>query len=316
VTRIRPIVLGCFVRGGRELLVVRGFDDHKGEEFFRFPGGGIEFGETGVEALHREMREELQEDIHIRRYLGFLENVFTYLGKPHHEIVQVYLAAFTNAAAYQCETMGVAENYPGQTNPVACWLPIEDFRSGRRILYPAGIIGMLDGLNIEAGAPSFAAKPLAAPVLLSQPVAESLLAACPEAGARKFLVDHLLDKAQSLNGACYEFTDADVNRYVVSPAISLAAGKDCYRETCHYHTIKTEIYLGGFEGFAIWQSGHPETAIVRRDFEGVVIIPPLWCHFMQPKPVLLWTMQFPNPVGTDKHEVQMPSAISAQMRVA
>ena len=313
VTRIRPIALGCFIRAGQELLVVHGFDDHKQEEFFRFAGGGIEFGETGAEALQREIREELSQEIHNLRHVGFFENIFTYRGKPHHEMVQVYLAEFVNPDAYQRERMQVIENREAPDHSIASWLPIEDFRTGRRILYPAGVLETLDGSTALAGTKSPVVTSLSAPVLLRRQVAEALLAACPEAGARKFLVDHLIAGAENLTGACHEFTATDVSRYVLSPEISLAAARDHYPQSCHYHTIKTEIYLGSFSGLAIWQLGHPEPAVVRGDFEGVVIIPPGWCHLMKPKPMLAWTLQIPNPVGNDKHEVPMPPSIAAQM---
>jgi ADP-ribose pyrophosphatase YjhB (NUDIX family) len=313
MSRIRPISLACFVRNDEALLVMHGFDAHKSEVFFRFPGGGIELGETGAEAIQREIREELSEDIFIRRHLGYFENIFTYRGKPHHEIVQIFLTEFADPTAYHRSQMELTENYPGQRNPIASWLPIEDFLSRRRILYPAGILGALE----EVLSPARSAQPtiptLAAPVLVSKQAAQHLLAACHEAGARKFIVDHLIEGAEPMSGACYEFSTEDPHRYVVSQELSLAAGTEEYPETCHYHTVKTEIYLGGFHSFALWRLGHPETAIIRRDFDGVIIIPPLWCHLMRPKPALSWTIQIPNPVAKDKHDVPVPENLAAQL---
>jgi ADP-ribose pyrophosphatase YjhB (NUDIX family) len=306
---IRATVLGCFLRNGSELLVMHGYDAVKPEFFYRFLGGGIELGETGDAALHREIREELQQEIRIIRRVGFFENIFVYAGKPHHEIMQIFLAEFIDPAVYQQENFEVTENYEGQTNPIASWMAISEFRNGGKILYPVGVLEALDG----ALANNKHTSRLGAPVLLKERVAEQLLEVCAEKGARKFLVDHLIENAELLSGGCFEFKPEDVNRYVLSSEISLAVGNDLYPETCHYHAIKTEIYIGGFHSFAIWQDGNLESAIVRKDFEGVVVIPPGWRHLMKPKAQLLWTMQIPNPVGSDKYEVELPPDIAKEL---
>lgn len=306
---IRATALGCFLRNGNELLVMHGYDAVKPETFYRFLGGGIEFGETGEVALRREIREELQQEIRIIRHLGYFENIFVYAGKSHHEIIQIFLAEFIDPVVYWQKKFEVTKNYEGQTNPIASWMPVPDFRSGGKILYPAGVLNALDGA-LAKNPPS---PNLSAPILLQQRVAEQLLEDCAEKGARKFLVDHLIENAELLSGGCFEFSAEDVNRYVLSPEISLAVGNDQYPETCHYHTIKTEIYIGGFHSFAIWKNGNFDSAIVRKDFDGVIIIPPGWCHLMKPRAQLIWTMQIPNPVGSDKHEMELPPEIEKRI---
>ncbi len=86
---IRVIVVGV-ARKGEKILLMPGYDHEKKETFFRFIGGGVEFGETGDAALRREFREEFGLNVHDTSFLGTVENIFCYNGKPGHEIVLVY----------------------------------------------------------------------------------------------------------------------------------------------------------------------------------------------------------------------------------
>ncbi|KIY42177.1 NUDIX hydrolase [Pseudomonas sp. 10-1B] len=98
--RIRFLALCVFHHQGKILVNV--FDDPtSGQTLCRPLGGGIEFGELGVEAIAREIHEELGQPISNVRLLGTLESLFTYAGKPGHEIVQVYDARFDDASLYQ-----------------------------------------------------------------------------------------------------------------------------------------------------------------------------------------------------------------------
>ena len=82
---IETIARGVCVRDGK-LLVCRA----KGSPTCYLPGGHIEFGERGREALVREMKEETGLDAACGRFLGVVENSFVQHGKPHSEINLVY----------------------------------------------------------------------------------------------------------------------------------------------------------------------------------------------------------------------------------
>src|SRR5262245_12155482 len=75
------------------------------EQFWTFPGGRAEFGETADETLRREMREELGVEVEVIRPLWFVENFFTYSGKRYHEIALYFLMRLPNG----CELL----SHPG-----------------------------------------------------------------------------------------------------------------------------------------------------------------------------------------------------------
>jgi ADP-ribose pyrophosphatase YjhB (NUDIX family) len=135
---IRPISV-CIFRHKQHILVYQGFDASKNQTFYRPLGGGIEFGESSQEALHREIKEELQADIHSATLLGILENRFTYENEMGHEIVFVYDARFENTRLYSRTEISVIE--AGQTL-TATWLPIAPLPPDTR-LYPPGIVSLL-----------------------------------------------------------------------------------------------------------------------------------------------------------------------------
>lgn len=85
VAGIETIARGVCVADGRILLCRA-----KGGSSTYLPGGHVEFGETGREALVREMREETGLEAATGRFLGVVENSFMQHGKPHAEINLVY----------------------------------------------------------------------------------------------------------------------------------------------------------------------------------------------------------------------------------
>lgn len=61
------------------------------EDFWSFPGGRAEIGETSVETLKREMAEELGVEVTVGRILWTVENFFRYEAHDYHEIGFYYL---------------------------------------------------------------------------------------------------------------------------------------------------------------------------------------------------------------------------------
>ena len=85
LNHIETIARGVAVRDGKILLCKA-----KGGSSTYLPGGHIELGETGREALVREMKEETGLNSTTGRFLGVVDNSFVQKGKKHSEINLVY----------------------------------------------------------------------------------------------------------------------------------------------------------------------------------------------------------------------------------
>lgn len=130
---IRNIAVGLPVKDGH-VLVLFGTDAVRRLDFLRAIGGGIEFGETAEAALRREFMEELGVTLDTAEPLGVFENIFTYEGVPGHEIAHVFAVtcAEIDALPLDAELSVLDEGSPVR------WVPIDDIRSGARVLFPSG----------------------------------------------------------------------------------------------------------------------------------------------------------------------------------
>jgi 8-oxo-dGTP pyrophosphatase MutT (NUDIX family) len=129
---IRVLALGV-IRDGDHIFISEGYDPVKKQTFYRVMGGGVDFGETSYDALKREFQEEIQADLTNIKYLGCLENLFVFDGKPGHEICQIYQCDFVDPKFYQLPELIFVE---GDREKKALWVDINRFISGELKLVP------------------------------------------------------------------------------------------------------------------------------------------------------------------------------------
>ena len=133
---IETIARGICVKDGH-ILICR---NRKVGNFY-FPGGHIEFGETGAEALEREVREEMGVESTAREFLGCCEHRFDQHGKPHAEINLIYVldipSVSPGGAVPSCEDwiafdwMPVGELASSAVEPAALRCCVLDWHANR-----------------------------------------------------------------------------------------------------------------------------------------------------------------------------------------
>jgi len=138
---IRALAICLFQHNGR-ILVSQDYDSVKQDYYCRPLGGGIEFGERSQMALVREMREELGAEIEDLRWLGTLENLFTYEGQSGHEIVFVYDARFVDRSLYERPFLDGLEHEINKKF-IAEWKSLDELEHGPVRLVPEELMDFL-----------------------------------------------------------------------------------------------------------------------------------------------------------------------------
>jgi ADP-ribose pyrophosphatase YjhB (NUDIX family) len=104
------------------------------DDFWALPGGRCELLETAEETIRREMREELEVDVIVRRLVWVVENFFEHEGTSHHEVGLYFLVDFAgDSSLYQGggPFNGMEEGIP----LVFQWFPLDQLEGVQ--LYPA-----------------------------------------------------------------------------------------------------------------------------------------------------------------------------------
>ena len=85
---MREIISRALIAKGNRFLTCR----RKGSDYRFLPGGHIDPGENGKEALARELKEERGSQVEVSDFVGVIENFFEQDGKKISEINLIFLA--------------------------------------------------------------------------------------------------------------------------------------------------------------------------------------------------------------------------------
>ncbi len=102
--------VGAVVSRGSELLLCR----LHGQEWWFLPGGRIKTNESSLEAIKRELSEEIGDTFRVIRPLVCAENFFQLDGVPFHEICTFYDVEWTGKQIRQ---------QPKNSNKLFEWTP-------------------------------------------------------------------------------------------------------------------------------------------------------------------------------------------------
>ena len=128
-SRFNYRTVGIVLDGERVLIHRSEMDD-----FWSLPGGRVEMMESAEGALRREMREELEIDVHIGRLVWIVENFFEYDGNPYHEIAFYFLMILP----HDSHLYGRGESFAGNEEGLKLtfkWYKIDELK--KLELYPA-----------------------------------------------------------------------------------------------------------------------------------------------------------------------------------
>ncbi|MDQ3866180.1 MAG: NUDIX domain-containing protein [Actinomycetota bacterium] len=128
------------IRDGSQILVWDDYNPATGEVVSVPLAGGIEFGETGEQAIARELAEEIRATPTRIQFLGLLEDIFDWAGQKRHELFLVYDVKLADQTVYDAKEVEVLE--PDGTTYAARWRSLAEFRSGARLV-PDGLLDLI-----------------------------------------------------------------------------------------------------------------------------------------------------------------------------
>lgn len=115
------------------------------EQFWTFPGGTAEIGESSVDTLIREMKEETGSEIVVDRHLWTVENFFSFEGRTWHEIGVYYLMQMPDTFPFAPETI-VHRVRDAKNDLEFKWVPAEKARLEALPLQPDFIPAQIGAL--------------------------------------------------------------------------------------------------------------------------------------------------------------------------
>lgn len=112
------VVAAIIIRDSKVFATQRGYGEWK--DWWEFPGGKIEPGETPAQALEREIREELDARINIDRFLCTVQHDYP----TFHLTMHCYLCSLSSSALHLNEHEAARWLDAGSLDQVE-WLPAD-----------------------------------------------------------------------------------------------------------------------------------------------------------------------------------------------
>ena len=137
---VRPLV-AAVIQGQGRILVWEDRNPATGEVVCVPLAGGIEFGESGAEAVARELHEEIGATATRVDYLGTIEDIYDWDGRKRHELYLLYDVDLADRGVYETDELRVVE--PDGTAYVARWRRLDEFRSSARLV-PDGLLDLIE----------------------------------------------------------------------------------------------------------------------------------------------------------------------------
>lgn len=129
---------GVFTKDNKVLVHKCKRGDH-----YALPGGRVTADEEAIEALDREIKEEIGEEIENEKLIGIVENFFNFSENKYHEYMWMIKADFKDKSTYLKDVInGIEEkgiNYE--------WVDIDDL--DKINFKPAGVIPYIKNMGNE-----------------------------------------------------------------------------------------------------------------------------------------------------------------------
>jgi 8-oxo-dGTP pyrophosphatase MutT (NUDIX family) len=132
----------CIFSNDDKVLVSEYTNPKTGEPFYRPLGGNIEFTESSKQGLKREIQEELETCVCNLELLDVIENIYYFKDKYSHEILFIYDGMFEDEKFYNLNQFEGYEKTDNRKFKVM-WKPLIQFIRGDAILYPEGLLDLL-----------------------------------------------------------------------------------------------------------------------------------------------------------------------------
>jgi hypothetical protein len=139
-TQVHTRAVAILRRSGHrdEILVTGGHNNRRNEDYFRPLAAEVAQGEHAGETLRRVIHTTTGSDVTDLTLLGTLEATHRGIAGAVTEVTFVYEGALVDTALHSLDELDLS------TGAIATWQPLEAFRDDDAVLFPDGLLALLD----------------------------------------------------------------------------------------------------------------------------------------------------------------------------